>query len=159
MSVSVLFVCLGNICRSPTAEAVFTHVVKKACLTDKVVIDSAGTAAYHVGKSPDMRARDAAKKRGYEMSHLIGRQISDKDFESFDYVLAMDTANFNDLLERCPDAYRSKVKLFLSYGSCSESEVPDPYYGGHSGFLTVLDLIEDASQGLLAAITNKADEV
>jgi len=151
----VLFVCLGNICRSPTAEAVFTQVVRQAGLADSVRIESAGTASYHVGKSPDLRAQEAAKSRGYAMSHLIGRQVSDNDFESFDYILAMDAANLSDLLERRPGSCRSNIKLFLSFASSNESDVPDPYYGGPSGFFHVLDLIEDASQGLLASIQNK----
>lgn len=149
----VLLVCLGNICRSPTAEAVFRSVVQNEGLGDRVEVESCGTAGYHIGESPDLRSQAAAKSRGYDMSTLRGRQVQDSDFAYFDYILAMDNANLRDLTLRCPDRYRSKLGLFLTYAqNHDELEVPDPYYGGQSGFTHVLDLVEDASVGLLQKI-------
>ena len=146
----ILFVCLGNICRSPTAEAVFRGLAEKHGVVHELEIDSAGTAGYHVGESPDVRAKSAALRRGYDMSGLLGRQVAAQDFQEFDLVLAMDHANLRDLIRKCPDALQHKVKLFLSYGvNFEEEEVPDPYYGGSEGFDWVLDLVEDASNGLL----------
>ncbi len=156
MTTKVLFVCLGNICRSPTAEAVFTALAKKQGMTDQLEIDSAGTSGYHIGEPPDQRACAAAQQRGYDMSHLRARQVTAQDFEHFDYLLAMDNANLRDLQSNCPASLRNKISLFLTFGKhCSESEVPDPYYGGGEGFERVLDLVEDASIGLLNAITSK----
>lgn len=149
----VLFVCLGNICRSPTAEGVFRALVERAGLSDQIEIDSAGTAAWHIGKSPDARAQAAAAMRGYDLSPLRGRQVSAADFARFDFVLAMDRSNLADLLAQCPAEQRHKVRLFLSFSSQWQNhEVPDPYYGGAEGFDHVLDMIEDASLGLLNAI-------
>ncbi|MCG8317088.1 MAG: low molecular weight phosphotyrosine protein phosphatase [Pseudomonadales bacterium] len=149
----ILFVCLGNICRSPTAEAVFRGFVEQYGLADSVEIDSAGTAGYHVGESPDDRAQAAARKRGYDMSMLRGRQVAIQDFSEFDFILAMDHANLRDLRRNCPDIHRHKLALFLQYGDrFSEEEVPDPYYGGQEGFDRVLDLIEDASLGLVKSL-------
>lgn len=149
----VLFVCLGNICRSPTAEGVFRALVERAGLSDQIEIDSAGTAAWHIGKSPDARAQAAAAMRGYDLSPLRGRQVSVADFARFDFVLAMDRSNLADLLAQCPAEQRHKVRLFLSFSSQWQNhEVPDPYYGGAEGFDHVLDMIEDASLGLLNAI-------
>lgn len=151
--VNVLFVCMGNICRSPTAEGVFRHQIEAAGLEDLVFIDSAGTHAYHVGKPPDRRAQAAASKRGYDLAELRGRQIRGDDFEKFDYILAMDDDNLSILKQLCPPAYQDKLSLFLVHGErYSEREVPDPYYGGQQGFEDVLDLIEDASAGLLKHI-------
>lgn len=144
----VLFVCLGNICRSPTAEA----VMRNFCADNGVEleIDSAGTAAYHIGKSPDTRSQKAALKRGVDMSQLRARQAISEDFYRFDYVLAMDHANYQDLLAIKPSNGSAKLELFLKeYGSFHEQEVPDPYYGGEQGFEHVLDLLEDACQGFL----------
>ena len=149
----VLFVCLGNICRSPTAEAVFRGLAEKAGLLDQLVIDSAGTSGYHVGESPDARAAAVARERGYDMSQLVGRQVSPKDFEAYDYILAMDRANLRDLRRQCPAAFQDRIRLFLSFGEqFSEDEVPDPYYGGPEGFDRVFDMVEDASLGLLNTI-------
>ena len=149
-TIKVLFVCLGNICRSPTAEAVFRSIVEKAGLGDVVEIDSCGTAGYHVGDPSDSRSQAAARQRGYDMSQLRGRQVQDSDFKTFDYILAMDNANLRDLEVRCPECYQSKLGLFLTYArEYSETEVPDPYYGGKDGFSHVLDLVEGSSKGLI----------
>ena len=150
---SVLFVCLGNICRSPSAHGVFRHMLKTA--GEGVKVDSAGTAASHRGGSPDKRSLKVAKARGYEFSDLRARKVTDQDFEQFDLVLAMDNENLQDLQAICPPEHQAKVKLFMHYAQKhqDQSEVPDPYYGGAAGFEYVLDLIEDASSGLLASIT------
>jgi len=156
--IKVLFVCLGNICRSPSAEGVFRKLVEEQGLVDKIEIDSAGTHAYHVGSPPDERAQEAARRRGIDMSGLRGRRVDEGDFYVFDYVLAMDESNEYHLREIAPSEEAHKVSLFLNFApEQSENEVPDPYYGGHSGFEHVLDLIEDASQGLLADIRLKID--
>ena len=153
MTVKILFVCLGNICRSPTAEAVFSGLAEQQGMLDQLQVDSAGTSSYHIGENPDGRATAAAQNRGYKMSHLVGRQVKREDFDNFDYVLAMDNANLRDLRRNCPAVHQEKIQLFLKYGQrFQETEVPDPYYGGPEGFDRVLDLIEDASQGLLDAI-------
>jgi protein-tyrosine phosphatase len=150
----VLFVCMGNICRSPVAEGVFRHHVAQAGLAQVVVADSAGTHDYHLGKPPDPRAQASALRRGYDMSGLRARQVSRKDYGEFDYVLAMDAANLATLRQRCPAEYREKVQLLGTYcsGACSGCVVPDPYYGSKEEFERVLDLAEDAAQGLLRHI-------
>ena len=150
---SVLFVCMGNICRSPTAEGVFRHFVNEAGLADQIETDSAGTHAYHVGEPPDRRASAAAERRGVSLAEIRARRVSDDDFERFDYILAMDEDNQARLLEQAPPEHRAKVALFLSYASVSETEVPDPYYGGGAGFEHVLDLVEEASRGLLETLS------
>ncbi|MFA7300661.1 MAG: low molecular weight protein-tyrosine-phosphatase, partial [Sideroxydans sp.] len=142
--------CMGNICRSPTAEAVFRHYVEHAGLGDTIEIDSAGTHDYHIGDTPDVRTQRAAKQRGYDMSGLRGRQIEVDDFARFDYVLAMDEANLSILQRLRPPDSRSHLCLFLEFATQNtEHEVPDPYYGGADGFERVLDLTEDAAAGLL----------
>jgi len=149
----VLFVCLGNICRSPTAEGVFRAQVAAAGLSEVIGIDSAGTAAWHIGKAPDQRAQAAATRRGYDLTALRGRQVAVADFGEFDYILAMDRSNLADLLAQCPADQRHKVRLFLSFSSQWQNhEVPDPYYGGADGFDQVLDMVEDAAHGLLSDI-------
>lgn len=150
----VLFVCLGNICRSPTAHAVFQAYVDRAGLTDRIEVDSAGTAAYHIGHSPDERSVATARKRGYDLTPLRARQASESDFLAFDYILAMDKQNLADLRDLCPADYQGHLGLFLDFADVSESEVPDPYYGGASGFDHVLDLVEDASEKLLNQVKN-----
>ena len=144
---SILFVCMGNICRSPTAEGVFRHHAEQAGLRDRLHIDSAGTHAYHVGEPADPRA--AAEKRGMSLDGIRARRASNDDFERFDYIIAMDEDNLARLREEAPDAHRHKIRLFLDYAAVDESEVPDPYYGGAAGFERVLDLVEAASRGLL----------
>lgn len=151
----VLMVCLGNICRSPTAQGVFEHVVEQAGLSDSIWVDSAGTSAWHIDESPDPRSQKAALKRGYDLSHQRGRQVTSEDFENFDYILAMDSDNLYNL-ERIKQAhFTGHLGLFLEFGNSDYDEVPDPYHGGHSGFELVLDLIEDASRGLLDNIKNR----
>jgi protein-tyrosine phosphatase len=154
--ISVLFVCMGNICRSPTAEGVFRHQVERAGLSHLIVTDSAGTLDYHVGDPPDPRAQAAAKRRSYDLSRLRGRQVKGEDFERFDYLLAMDRDNLAYLHRLSPPDHRAKVQLFLEYATnASLREVPDPYYGSAEGFERVLDLVEDASRGLLAQIQGR----
>lgn len=148
--IKVLFVCMGNICRSPSAEGVFRHKVSAADLNDKIHIDSAGTHAYHVGNSPDPRSQEAAIKRDYDLSAQRARQVHADDFDEFDYVIAMDTSNLDDLQSICPANLKDKIHLFLKYAENSNTkEVPDPYYGQGNGFEIVLDLIEDAADGLI----------
>lgn len=144
---------MGNICRSPTAEGVFRHQVIKAGLSDSVIIDSAGTHDYHIGKPPDKRAQQTALKRGYDLSSLSGRQVGTLDFHEFDYVLAMDRENMANLANICPPQEQHKPRLFMEFSeNFSEKEVPDPYYGGGQGFENVLNMIEDAATGLLKEI-------
>lgn len=150
MKVKVLFVCMGNICRSPAAETVFRHLVEREGLADHILIDSAGTHDYHVGDAPDARMQRAAQQRGYDMSMLRGRQVEAEDFNRFDYVLAMDNMNLAMLERLRPDDAQSHLGLLLDYAERhKEREVPDPYYGGADGFEHVLDLVEDGAAGLL----------
>ncbi len=152
--VTVLFVCMGNICRSPTAEGVFRHVVEKSALEGQIYTDSAGTHAYHVGEPPDRRAQATAQSRGIDISDLRARSVADEDFEKFDYIIAMDKDNLLGLLNQCPESYKEKVHLFLGFAEhLTETEVPDPYYGGQQGFARVFDMVEAASNGLLDDIT------
>ncbi len=154
----VLFVCLGNICRSPTAEGVFRALVERRGLESTISIDSAGTGDWHIGRGADERAVSAALTRGYDLSPLRARQTLAEDFRQFDYILAMDESNLQHLKAMAPDDYAGHLGLFLDFSSQdfsngnSHREVPDPYYGGDQGFELVLDLIEDASEGLLAHI-------
>lgn len=154
--IKVLFVCMGNICRSPTAEGVFTHLVSEKGSKGHFVIDSAGTHAYHVGEKPDARAQQTAKQRGIDLSFIRARKFSTNDFEAFDYILAMDRDNLQILQQACPEEHQHKVKLFLDYAAeRSEQDVPDPYYGGQNGFDHVFDLVIDASQGFYQAVFDK----
>ncbi len=151
--ISVLFVCMGNICRSPTAEAVFKHRVTLAGLDSRIASDSAGTHDYHIGDPPDERSQRHAAKRGYDLSRLRARQIGSSDFARFDYLLAMDENNLSLLARDCPGEYAAKLALFMRYAASGEViAVPDPYYGGAQGFERVLDMVEDAAQGLLRHI-------
>jgi protein-tyrosine phosphatase len=148
----VLFVCLGNICRSPTAEGVFRKVVMEEGMSEIIEIDSAGTHAYHVDEPPDRRAQEAALRRGVDISGLRGRQATADDIVRFDYVLAMDRENHENLMVICPAGHEHKVRLFMEFAPHHPPEVPDPYFGGASGFDRVLDMIEDAAEGLLEEI-------
>ncbi|MGH1462229.1 MAG: low molecular weight protein-tyrosine-phosphatase [Neptuniibacter sp.] len=149
---SVLFVCLGNICRSPTAHGVFQAMVNEQGLDSQIFVDSAGTAAYHIGNAPDHRSTQVALSRGYDLADLRARQAVEDDFHRFDYIMAMDHSNLNNLKSLMPVNYTGHLNLFLDYTDMPESEVPDPYYGGDSGFEHVLDLVESASRGLLEQI-------
>jgi protein-tyrosine phosphatase len=151
VSVGVLFVCLGNICRSPTAHAVFAQRVAAAGLAERIRVDSAGTGDWHAGEPPDARTQRHARARGYELGGLRARQVRAEDFRRFDVVLAMDRSNLAQLERMRPAAFRGELDLFLRHArSAPETlEVPDPYYGGSGGFEAVLDLVEDAAEGLL----------
>lgn len=151
--VGVLFVCLGNICRSPTAEGVFRERASRAGMTSVLDIDSCGTGDWHIGKSPDPRAIAAAQRRNINIAQLRARQVVPEDFDRFHYVLAMDLQNLSDLSRLRLPEQRTEPRLFLDYSpNKAVREVPDPYFGGREGFETVLDLIEAASEGLLNAI-------
>ena len=151
--VRVLFVCTGNICRSPTAEGVFRHHVAQAGLQDLVHVASAGTHDYHVGDCPDRRSMAAAAKRGYDLSAQRARHLRDSDFAQFDHLLAMDRDHLAMLIRRSPAEDCRKIRLFLDHAPhLPQREVPDPYYGDTDGFEMVLDLIEAGSHGLLAQI-------
>lgn len=157
MSVKVLFVCLGNICRSPTAEGVFRQLAVAEASELNIDIDSAGTADYHVGEPPDPRAQEAARRRGVEIGGLRARQFEPEDLQRFDYVLAMDRANLS-VIQRAAtiDPGKAQISLFLEFApEQGIAEVPDPYFGGEAGFDRVLDLIEAASRGLLAQIRQR----
>ena len=151
----VLFVCLGNICRSPTAEGVLRHKLCEAGLQAHVEVDSAGTGDWHVGKAADLRTRQAAQQRGYDLSALHGRQVQAADFNAFDLILAMDTSNLRDLQQLRPGNATAELDLFLRRYQLQLDEVPDPYYGGADGFEQVLDLIEQACEGLLCEIKGR----
>jgi protein-tyrosine phosphatase len=158
--IKILFVCLGNICRSPTAEGVFRKMVNDMELQDKFLIDSAGTAAYHIGKCPDPRSMKHALKRGYDIGHQKARRVVLEDFYDFDYILAMDRSNYEDLIHLCPHDMKPKLYMMLDYAdkdllkkiNRGSNEVPDPYSGGEAGFEKVLDLLENACEGLLTNI-------
>ena len=155
-STRILFVCLGNICRSPTAEVVLRELVTREAPDLSVEIDSAGIGDWHIGEPPDQRALAAARRRGLDMSRLRARQIASEDFQRFDFILAMDRANLSDLRRRAPTQYRERVRLFLEFApDAGVDEVPDPYYGGEAGFEEVLDLAEQAARGLLSHIRER----
>ena len=154
--VKVLFVCLGNICRSPTAQGVFEALLQREGLAGRVQVDSAGTQAYHVGKPPDARAQQAALRRGVDLSGQRARRVRPEDFLEYDYILAMDRSNYEDLRSECHPEYEERIRLFLEFsGTSGPQDVPDPYYGGAQGFEQVLDLIEAAAEGLLADIRSR----
>ncbi len=153
--VSVLFVCMGNICRSPTAEGVFRHFVQEAGLADRIKIDSAGTHAYHTGEPADRRASAAAERRGYSLADIRARRVQAEDFENFTYIVAMDRLNHVTLIDRADAEHHDKIRLFMEFSSAEEDEVPDPYYGGAAGFDRVLDLVEEASRGLLETLSDR----
>ncbi|UTW08392.1 low molecular weight protein-tyrosine-phosphatase [Pseudomonas benzenivorans] len=151
----VLFVCLGNICRSPTAEGVFRHKLREAGLEARVEVDSAGTGDWHVGKAPDTRTRLAAQRRGYDLSALRARQVALDDFSRFDLILAMDGSNLSHLQRLRPPGGAAELDLLLRRYQLALDEVPDPYYGGEDGFEQVLDLIEQASDALLCELKGR----
>jgi protein-tyrosine phosphatase len=152
----ILMVCLGNICRSPTAEAVLRTLASKQGMADKIQVDSAGLLDYHQGEPPDHRAIAAGQQRGYDLTTLRARQITSQDWLDFDLILAMDKANLNALLAKCPREYQHKLKLLLEFAKAfAGQEVADPYYGGPSDFIQVLDRVEAACQGLLAQLPVK----
>lgn len=156
---SVLFICLGNICRSPTAHGVFQHLVNQQGLAGVVDVDSAGTAAFHVGAKPDHRSMKVASERGYDLSRLRARKVQADDFHQYDYILAMDNNNLRDLQKIMPDNPKAKLQLFLEHSDQQRfTEVPDPYYGGARGFDLVLDLVENASHGLLDEIRQRLQQ-
>ncbi|MDT8407061.1 MAG: low molecular weight protein-tyrosine-phosphatase [Methylococcales bacterium] len=157
--IRVLFVCMGNICRSPTAEGVFARLVKEQGLETVIEIDSAGTHAYHIGEQPDHRAQQAALARGIELHHLRARKVTYGDFEDFDYLLAMDDDNLAILRSACPEALRHKLHLLLDFApETGVRAVPDPYYGGAQGFEQVLDLVEAGGRGFLAFLHDKINQ-
>jgi len=153
----ILFVCTGNICRSPTAEAVARHFISTGGLDGLIEVGSAGTHGYHVGEAPDPRTRKAAQLRGYDLSALRARKLDPFDFQRFDLLLAMDRGHLETMRRLCPEVYRPRVGLFMEYARNSEyDEVPDPYYGGPRGFDVVLDMCEDGVKGLLDTVTARA---
>ena len=153
---SVLFVCTGNICRSPMAQGAFAKAIQSAGMDAQILIDSAGTHDYHVGDAPDLRAQRTVLSRGYDISALRGRQVQDSDFDRFDYILAMDSQNLNNLTRRANVRHHHKIRLLLSFSRRFPNlDVPDPYYGGQPGFDLTLEMVEDAAQGLLKAIQNR----
>lgn len=155
MSTSVLFVCLGNICRSPTADGVFRELVKREKLDHRIRVDSAGTAGWHQGRQPDPRTVSVAKQRGYDLSVLRARQLVVEDFDEFDYILAMDKQNLKDINTMRPAHFAGHTGLFLDFApSLGYREVPDPYYGEADDFALVVDLVEGAAQGLLEHLRN-----
>ena len=164
----LLFICLGNICRSPAAEGIMRHKVEERYLRDEVVVDSAGIGAWHVGEHPDRRMQKHAAQRGYDLSQLRARQFRSDDFDRFDYIIVMDEENYHDVLQRMPHAtdgrqrelYINKVLRMKDYFTRHRgwSSVPDPYYGGAEGFELALDLIEDGCEGLLNRIIMQRSE-
>lgn len=150
---------MGNICRSPSAEGVFRHMVAEAGLADVVSVDSAGTHSFHIGEPPDARAQAAARKRGYDISGSTARLVTPEDFREFDLILAMDWENLSALQQQCPKVYQHKLMLLMRFANeFEEATVPDPYYGGPEGFNKVLDYLEDACQGVLELVRKRATQ-
>lgn len=152
-SPSVLFVCLGNICRSPTAEGVFKQKALQHGF--EVTVDSAGTAGYHKNAPPDKRSQSVAIHKGYDLSDLKCRKVEEQDFDNFDLIIGMDKANVSDLKRKCPDTLHHKISMLMDYTESEFDEVPDPYYGGGKGFELVFNLIEQASDGLLLKLAQR----
>lgn len=156
MSFRVLLVCMGNICRSPTAEGVLRQYIKNNGLGDKVEVDSAGTHGYHVGEAPDSRTQRAASARGYNLTQLRARKVARQDLDYFDLILAMDKTNLDNLWRMATPEQKERIKLFMDYAkNFDDDEVPDPYYGLGHGFDLVLDMVEDAAEGLIEEIKQK----
>lgn len=156
--IRVLFVCMGNICRSPTCEGVFRQMLVERGLAQLIDVDSAGTHSYHVGSAPDRRAQRAALEQGIEIGHLRARQINSHDFTAFDHILVMDYDNLEDLRAICPSEYQDKLRLLMEYSQdSSKEEVPDPYYGGRDGFALVLKLAREASAGFIASLRDEVE--
>ncbi|QIB67367.1 low molecular weight protein-tyrosine-phosphatase [Kineobactrum salinum] len=154
--VRVLFVCLGNICRSPTAHGVFQALLERERIAHRISVDSCGTAAWHTGKAPDPRSTAAARTRGYDLSVLRARQLQWHDFFEFDYMLAMDSQNLEEIRRQAPLDYAGHIGLLLDFADAgSGRDVPDPYHGGGAGFEHVLDLVEAACEGLLREIRRR----
>ncbi len=153
--VKVLFICMGNICRSPTAHGVFQQRVVDAGLDDKIFVDSAGTHSYHIGNQPDERSQAAALQRGYDLSDQQAQKLISKHGAEFDYLLVMDDTNYHDASDILSSDGVDKLEYFLSYQSGENDHVPDPYYGGEQGFEDVLDMVEEASDSLLEHIKRK----
>lgn len=150
----ILFVCTGNICRSPTAEGVARHFIETGRLGRMLEVDSAGTHGYHAGEAPDPRTQKAAARRGYDLSGLRARKLEAEDYRSFDLLLAMDRGHLELMMRACPEVYRPKLGLFMRYAPAAQcDEVPDPYYGGPSGFDAVLTMCEDGVRGLIETVT------
>ena len=151
-TIRVLFVCVGNICRSPTAEGVFRKMLEQRGLSGWLEVDSAGTAAYHEGEPPDLRAQRAARARGYDLSGMIARRLGAQDFEAFDLILAMDGGVLAEMQRRCPGHRRDRLRLFMDFSRLKSSrDVPDPYYGSDDGFNRVLDMVEEGAAGVVEA--------
>lgn len=154
--IKILFVCMGNICRSPTAEGFFRDLIIKQGLASEIRIDSAGTHAYHEGEEADPRAQKAALDRGIDLRDLRARRLKEEDFGHFDYILVMDEKNHSSALKRCPDSHQHKLRYFLEFAPhLNNLNVPDPYYGGKFGFERVLDMVEEASIGLLETLRSE----
>jgi protein-tyrosine phosphatase len=149
----VLFVCLGNICRSPTAHGVFEQLVASKGLSQQILTDSAGTHAYHVGESPDPRSQATAQAHGVDISQQCAQKVKSEDFEFFDYIIAMDSSNYHDLKQRAAEEFQDKIYRFMEFApDWDNDDVPDPYYGGGNGFENVFKMVEAASDGLLTHI-------
>lgn len=159
-SVKVLFVCMGNICRSPTADGIFTKLVEEADLSKYIKIESAGTIGYHAGNNPDQRACAMARSRGVDISALVARKVTAADYIEQDYILAMDYNNMQGITLECPEQFMDKLDLLLRFHpDKSLQEVPDPYYGGNSGFETVYEMIELACINLLQHIIKGSESI
>lgn len=157
--IRVLFVCMGNICRSPTAEGVVRTLAERAGISSRLEVDSAGTHGYQEGEPPDRRARKVAASRGYDLSGLRARRVKDRDFTHFDRILAMDRQNLASLRRSCPEEHLSKLGLFLAYAhGLAVDELPDPYYGNDEGFEKVLDMCEQAARGLIEAVAESSPD-
>ncbi len=153
--IGVLFVCLGNICRSPLAEVVFRHLVIAEGLEKHFLIDSVGTSSWHVGEPPDERGREAGLIAGFDIGGQRARKITNKDFEKFHYILAMDQTNIRNLRQRVPEEHQNKIDFLLNHSASGIQEVPDPYYGGVDGFQNCLALITEGAEGLLETLMVK----